>query len=295
MGDVFAFMASVLERAVNRKHEERFGVGGLLADENLALQGFGDCHVRNAKDGRSLLVVEYKRRKSYNAGNELWYHKSRGAQLYGALFQVAVEEIVRADLSDEKLRPVVGIILVPSAFKAVLLEPVRSDQCVHLLVHLYPSDTGMASTESIEFVEFIAMCLLRGDTRGVCTPPLFRSKEPPTRAHEPSTEERIREKRLLEMSFRRLSAPEEEMEASSVPDGRGEAQESLSRSKPFAEDRSSCPPTAAGAREQYAVTSILLGAEGPTIWTVEEDELKKLSEGCREDDDIEASPSKICI
>jgi hypothetical protein len=280
----------VLESAEVGWHDERFGVGGFLADEKLAMQGYGDCHYRNEKDGRSLLVVEYKRGTGFDPANQLWHHKSRGAQLYGALFKAAVDEKRAAKITKAAARPGVGMILVPTAFRVVLLEPLRFGESVRWEVHLYPESTRLMDTITEEFEHFLCMCLSRAELQSACTPPRRERKKKRVSPTEPSTKERMQNK-LSNAEDENPQMLGEMNELASTFHAREQAWGSFDDGERTADGGTSFCSGVPDAHGELNDLSIVVGADERKIWLVPDDECNERSD----DGKIEGMPEDVCV
>jgi hypothetical protein len=93
------------------------------------------------------------------------------SQLFGALFQAALDDIREAVRAAEERQPVIGIVLILTAFKAVVFEPIRLECRVKMEVQVYSESTDIEDTKTVEFNDFLWICLSRAQPMGVKTPP----------------------------------------------------------------------------------------------------------------------------
>jgi hypothetical protein len=137
--------------------EVAFAVGGFLAQDNLAGIGQWDMLYRAEADGPVVLIVEVKCENGFPA-EQLWYHKSRGAQLYGALLASVVES--SNPTIDEEGGPGVkrvastGLLVTHDRSKFIVLRPRASvDGRSSMTVHTFPCSTSCPFNDSDTFLE----------------------------------------------------------------------------------------------------------------------------------------------
>jgi hypothetical protein len=84
LSGLVCMIANALGVSVDPDVKVPFAVGGYLALDNFAVIGQSDLLYRANADGRAVLTIHVECDKNFPA-EQLWFHNSRGAQLYGAL------------------------------------------------------------------------------------------------------------------------------------------------------------------------------------------------------------------
>lgn len=143
MENVFASLISligvVFESCCTIYGRPRYGVGGLLADNKYAVTGITD----NGYDADDVpkLIMEQKTGKTFQEG-ERWYRKSRGVQVFGALYWEGVP----------------AMLATQSQYKLLVESPNRDR------VYVFPATADDAHqtgrTASDEFLAVLTLCLI---------------------------------------------------------------------------------------------------------------------------------------
>lgn len=131
-----------------------FGVGGLLARENYAFRGCTDLSYKDSTGERYLLITEFKTTVTFPT-DHTYYHGSRGAQTFGALYSV------------KERTPV--FLLTPTQFKVFLESENQSS------ILTFPPGYQVAETFTDDFCKFLAVCLLAGYDGPSSPPPRPKS------------------------------------------------------------------------------------------------------------------------
>ena len=132
-----------------------YGIGGLLADSNYGYRGITDSCIYNCVTGSMILKTEFKTILTFPLFH-VWYHGSRGAQLFGAFYS---ENIVAPTL-----------LLTQRQFKVFIESKTRK------AIMAFPANSNMVHSQNSDFLTVLVIFVVAARI------PLSMQREQPERA-----------------------------------------------------------------------------------------------------------------